>query len=136
SKVLAAAGDDGTVRLWDVESGKEIRRLQGVIGAVFSITISKDGKKLAVGCEDGSVTLWDPGTGKQIFALQPVVHTKEPDTSYGNSVAFSPDGRLVISGATGVAWDTATGKEVYTLQDHRRWFRSSITFSPDGKTLA
>jgi hypothetical protein len=54
------------------------------------------------------------------------------------SVAFSPDGRLLASGSwdnTVKLWDVATGREVRTLRGHTDWVRS-VAFSPDGRLLA
>jgi WD40 repeat protein len=55
-----------------------------------------------------------------------------------NSVAFSPDGRLLASGGDDGAvslWDSATGEALRSLQGHTDWVRS-VAFSPDGRLLA
>jgi parallel beta-helix repeat protein len=59
-------------------------------------------------------------------------------TSYVNSVAFSPDGRLLASGSlddTIKLWEVASGREVRTLSGHTSWV-NSVAFSPDGRLLA
>src|SRR5262249_43816266 len=77
-----------------------------------------------------SVRLWDVATGKERNALKG--HTR-----CVSSVAFSPDGQVLASGATDGTiklWDVARGKELATLKGHIKQILS-LAFSPDGKTL-
>jgi RNA polymerase sigma factor (sigma-70 family) len=90
-KLVAVAGED-TVRLWDVASGKEIRRLLAHNKGVTSVAFSPDGRSLVSAGEDRTVRLWELATGKEIAVLKG--HT---DTV--NSVAFSPDGSLLATGS-------------------------------------
>ena len=64
-QLLAAAGD-GTVRLWDPSTGKQLRTLQGHTGRVTGVcAVSVDGRPLLVSTgNDGTVRLWDPGIGR------------------------------------------------------------------------
>ena len=92
-KTLATGGDDGTVRLWDLASHRQIGSpLTGHSGAVYSVAFSPDGKTLASGSADGTVRLWDLATHRQIGS---------PLTGHSGvvySVAFSPDGKTLASG--------------------------------------
>ena len=84
---------------------------------------------------DGMVKLWDSATGKELFTL------KRKDEGV-NSVAFSPDGRLLASGEehTVKIWDSVTGKELFSLTGHTarnsRLPSRSVAFSPDSQRLA
>jgi serine/threonine protein kinase len=66
------------------------------------------------------------------------IHTLQGHSNSVNSVAFSPDGKILASGSydkTIKLWDVGTGREIYTLQGHSSYV-NSIAFSPDGKILA
>ena len=130
--VLATGHDDGSVRLWDVPTGKELRALSHfATDRVSSVAWSPDGRQLASGSEHKLVRLWDTVTGQLVRTL--------PDHSRGVlSVAWSPDGRQLASGSgdkTVRLWEVATGKLVRVLSGHtERVF--SVAFSPDGRQLA
>jgi WD40 repeat protein len=61
-KLLASGGDDHTVRLWDVATGKELRKFTGHEGTVQALAFSADGKRLATASEDTTVLIWDVAT--------------------------------------------------------------------------
>ncbi len=67
-KLLASAGADGTVRLWNGASGAAIRSL-AVGSVVYATAVSPDGKRLASGSFDGQVRLWDVEGGRQLASL-------------------------------------------------------------------
>jgi WD40 repeat protein len=58
-KLLASAGDDCLIRVWDPATGKELRRLRGHQNRVSCITFSRDGKLLVTGGDDGTPLVWD-----------------------------------------------------------------------------
>src|SRR5262249_52316100 len=57
--VASAGADDGTVRLWNLLSGKEVGRLAAHRGSVETIAFSSDGRMLVSGGEDGTAHIWD-----------------------------------------------------------------------------
>jgi WD40 repeat protein len=58
-RYLATASADGTARLWDVQSGQELRRYVGHEKGVENVTFSLDGKLIATVSDDGTARLWD-----------------------------------------------------------------------------
>ena len=125
-------GDEfGTVRLWDLETGQNIRTLDGHPSDVRSVAFSRDGGTLAIASGYSSLSLWDAATGTQKRQLGGY-------TGSVSSVAFSPDGRTVARGSwdsTIRLWDAVTGTHKYTLEGHTERIRS-IAFSPNSRTLA
>ena len=131
-KILASGGEDTTIKLWDVETGQELRTLKGHTAPIRSVTFSPDGKTIASGSRgsDANFKLWNIETGKEIRTLEG--HTRDVD-----SIAFTPNGKIIASGSwdgTIKLWNSVTGEVLKTLSQGN--FVYSIAFSPDGKTLA
>ena len=87
---------------------------------------------------NASITEWDISSTHQTGEnTKPNAMTLDGHTGEVWSVAFSPDGAILASGAEdGIKlWDVATRREIATLEGHTD-FVHSVTFSPDGKTLA
>jgi WD40 repeat protein len=130
-KLLATAGQDHTVRLWDPATGWARAVLRGHNRDVNWATFSPDGATLATAGDDGAVKLWDLSTGresKQILkAAGPVI-----------GVAFSPDGKVLAAGLSDGTvrwWDFPSGRERPGFRAHEGRIEF-VTFSPDGRTLA
>ena len=94
---LASAGDDATVRLWDVASGTHRRVLTGHTSWVGSVAFSPDGQTLASGAGywDRTLQLWDIATGEP--KADPIQFASAVD-----AIAFSPDGHLLASVNDGI----------------------------------
>jgi WD40 repeat protein len=130
-KTLASGSVDKTIKLWSLETGKEIRTLKGHDSSVSSVSFSPDGKTLASGSVDKTIKLWNLETGKEIRTLK-------GHDNFVLSVSFSPDGKTLASGSvdkTIKLWNLETGTEIRTLKGHDNSV-ISVSFSPDGKTLA
>jgi RNA polymerase sigma factor (sigma-70 family) len=124
-KTLATVDEPIGVRLWDVATGKQTKRLDGLLGkVVYGLVFSPDSKTLFVRTEQSS--LWDVTTGQMIH---------ESEEKEEEPLAFSPDGKTVARvGAEGIRLlDVATEKELLRLP--KQGF-STAALSPDGKTLA
>jgi WD40 repeat protein len=117
--IVSSSYDDKTIRLWDVQSGREIRRLDftGTQPAgVIHVAFSPSGRYvLGAGLENKIYLIWDVQTGLQIRRFRPNIE------GIAVSAAFSPDRHhLVAAGGdfrTIVAWDLESGKEISRSQD-------------------
>ncbi|MEU0068290.1 protein kinase [Streptomyces sp. NPDC006332] len=124
-------GEGGTVRVWDLATGRCLRTLQGH-ERTDAVALSPDGRLVASGGPDGSVLVWEVATGRQLHRL--AAHTANVE-----SVALSPDGRLLVSASPDGAvlvWETGTGHLARTLQEGRHHrsvgFGGAVAVSPDG----
>jgi WD40 repeat protein len=127
-KRALSGSEDKTLRLWEVQSGKELRRFEAG-GRSDAIAISPDGHMALSGGIDGFVRLWDMESGKEIRRFK-------GHKGAVTSVAFSPDGRHALSGGIGDAvrlWDVETGKELRRLEHKHTIDR--VSFSPKGDRL-
>lgn len=84
-------GIDNTLRLWDIEIGREIQRFEGHEGAVHSVSFCPDGKYTLSESSDGTLRLWDVATGSD------EVRCFKGHEGQVSSLCFSPDGRYALS---------------------------------------
>jgi transcriptional regulator with XRE-family HTH domain len=130
-QILAIGNADGTVRVWDVATHRQIAALTRPAGTVTSVAFSPHGQILATGNADGSVRVWDVATHRQITALT-------GPAGAVNSVAFSPDAATLASGngdGSVRVWDVATRRQITALT-RPAGAVTSVAFSPHGQTLA
>jgi WD40 repeat protein/transcriptional regulator with XRE-family HTH domain len=136
-KLLASAGGDGTVRLWNPATGRPVGApLHASAQAnAYGVAFSPSGKLLASAGGDGTVRLWNTATGRPVGAP---LHASAQAGVIG--VAFSPDGKLLASaGGDGTVrlWNTATHRPVGApLHASARYGVYGVAFSPSGKLLA
>ena len=137
-----ASADAGVVKVWDAESGKQLRSIKvtGNMSPLSRIYFSPDGSRLAVGDAEDTiessrepgwihdlahpVQVWDTATGKELAVI-----TTKDDTH--NCICFSSDGKRIALGYR--VWDVESGKE---LISYNRTGDPIGCFSPDGKRFA
>lgn len=94
SQLLVSGSGDGTIRLWDLETGSSSKTLADHTDVVYSLSISPNGQTLASGSGDGTIKLWQlDGT-----LLQTISSSSGPPRAI-MSVAFSPNSSLLASGS-------------------------------------
>lgn len=127
-QLLISGSEDSTIKVWELNTGQEIRTLTGHSNFVNSIAISPDGRFLAsVG--SNIIKLWELSTGQE-------VHTLSGHSALIHSVTFSPDGQMLASGANDTTiklWNPNTGEEIRTLSGTN--LIEAVSFSPDGQFL-
>jgi WD40 repeat protein len=140
-RTLASGSGDRAVKLWEPATGKERATLKGHRYAVLGLSFSPDGRLLASASADRTVRLWDLASRQETACFRGA----GVKCSW-KGVTFSPDGKLLAAGSEGwfwnsgegsgvTVWDVASGKEIASLDVARQkiW---SVSFSPDGRTLA
>jgi WD40 repeat protein len=131
-KFLASGGYDNRIRLWDPDTGKELRTLEGHKSYVNCIALSADGKWLASGSQDHDLRIWEVDTGK-------VWRRFRGHNAPIERLALSPNGKVLASSCqagTLRLWDTDTGKEIRSLPIDAGARVLAMTFTPDSKHFA
>lgn len=132
NKELITSGDsanDGSIKIWNMETGELLRTLKGHSQYPHSLTISKDGKIIVSGSMDKTIKVWNLQTGKLLRTLK--------HSSSVSSVAISNDGQTIVTGAydkTIKVWNVETGELLRTLKGHSDTVMS-VAMSKDGKTI-
>ena len=128
---VASGSWDGTVKVWDANSGELIADCRGHTFVVDSVSYSPDGQRVASGSRDGTVKVWDANSGELIADCRG--HT---DQVY--IVSYSPDGQRVASGScdhTVKVWDANSGELIADCHGHTGRVYS-VSYSRDGQRVA
>jgi eukaryotic-like serine/threonine-protein kinase len=137
-RTFATAGDDGSVKIWDLASKKELLVLKGHSSGVHVVRFSPAGNLVATGGWDRTVRLWETSTGRQLAALT-------GHSSAVMSLSFSSDGNRLVSaqnasyptgpGSRGepltIVWDVTARRELERLKD----MTDEVLFVPGTYTL-
>lgn len=134
--ILAWSTKDDSIGLWDVEAGREIRRLAPGKIRPSALAFSPDGRTLAIAALEtkvfhpNSIAIWDIEGDKVVSELKG--HGRWPE-----EVAFSPDGSELGSIGTGdslIVWNLKTLQPVHRIV-HATWMPSSLSFAPGRTTV-
>jgi WD40 repeat protein/uncharacterized caspase-like protein len=122
---------NNAIKLWEVATGKQVRRIKSTASVVNSVAFSHDGKLLAGGSSSDGLNLWNVTTGQQLGVLKDYVGGV-------NSVAFSPDGKFLYGSCDDYAlrqWDVASGRVAGQFAGNSYWV-NAVALSPDGRIIA
>jgi WD40 repeat protein/serine/threonine protein kinase len=132
---LASLGADRQIKVWDPATGRELQTFPDAEG-FYGLAFSPNGQLLAATSQSRTVRVWNLATGTEVMTLRGHKEFVKP-------VVFSPDGRLLATGAGDLArnepgevkvWDGVTGRELRSLPGHTLPV-FALAFSPDGRRL-
>ena len=148
-----AVSRGAVIQLYNVETGEELRPIEGKGNGFIGLLFSPDGKTLAGRTADGTLHLWATDTGKEIRQVAPSPRPRNDGIAFvlggggdanAPGMAFTPDSKVLAAAATDYIkdgethsvkfWDVATGKE--TLQIKAAGNVGAVAVAPDGQLVA
>ncbi len=139
---VASGSLDGTVRLWDAQTGAAVETLEGYASNVSGLAISPGGNIFVAPGFDISnsshnwareIQVWDTGTGQIVHSLDGMYERSNID------LALSADGKTLVSSTDAndfvLVWDETTGQPLRETSD-LGYYAQSLALSPDGHKIA
>ena len=132
SRILGATLDGGSLKFWNVASGREIEMIRGDTHLVHSAVFSPHDGLLAVYYQDGKVSVWDTNHATEVTSFSAAA---APDVHQADHITFSSDGNLIAMTRDDsiILFDVRREKIIATLQGQPG---SRLAFTQDSKSLA
>ena len=127
---LVTAPSDGSVRIWDLANGIQIRRIRDLSGTARALGVNAN-ETLAAAARGDTVKVWNLFSGQR-------VHELRGDGGEVTAIAFGADPDILLTGesdGTIIQWDLASGRQVRRFSGHDVEIRA-IVISADGDTMA
>jgi WD40 repeat protein/nucleoside phosphorylase/energy-coupling factor transporter ATP-binding protein EcfA2 len=118
-RLLVSGDSSGELRVWNIDSGEEVRRLPSHSGLVSALCVAPSGKRFATTSWDQTVHIWNV---ERVLAPQPLSHNQQVTT-----LAFFPDESRIVSGSqdnTLIMWDATDGRPLARFEGHGHWVSS------------
>ena len=130
-KHVLSGGEEGKIRRWRVEDGKEVGTPMDAGSTVWNIAVPRDGKWVVSGSKAGLVTVWNAESHSKVTEWK--AHNDEV-----NAVDVSPDGTRIATGSedkTVCVWFLSTGQRLLGPLEHDNKL-AGAKFSPNGRLIA
>ncbi|NER05345.1 MAG: WD40 repeat domain-containing protein, partial [Okeania sp. SIO3C4] len=127
-QVISGSFDD-TIKVWKIETGKEINTLKVDSGLVNAVAVTRDGNQVISVLGDKTIQVWSIKTGE--------INTLKVDNGLVNAIAVTPDGNQVVFGLddnTIKVWSIEVEEVTHTLRSHSDQV-STLAVTPDGKQV-
>lgn len=136
-KILASASGDRTVKLWTVATGKRVETFSQPLKEQYALSWSPDGKRLAAGGADNRIRVWEI-SASAAETTNPLLVSKFAHEGAILNIAFSPDGKTILSAADDLTLKSWDAKEVTEklLFEKQPDITPGIAFMADGKRIA
>jgi WD40 repeat protein len=129
-ETVVSGSQDGTVKLWNTDTGKVIKKWMGHTERVESVCWSPDGERVVSRSEDDTFRVWDVKSGETIIGP---INAKN---AHRGRVCYSPDATMIaINGRNLTIWDANTGQLLKTFFLGRSRIAGYLGWTSDGKTL-
>lgn len=135
-KILLSAGNDNTVRVWDVATCRLLKTLRGHAGRVQACVFAPDRGWVLSGSHDHLAKIWNIAGYEEVRVFQGLVLEGHRDAILGAD--FSPDGSRIVSASrdrSAKLWDAHTGKPLRQFKEGHDFLATRAVFLPDGKRL-
>lgn len=129
-RLIAVAGEDKTIGLWDVRTGKSVHRFQGHADGVLAVAFTSDGDWMVSGGRDSNICVWEMRSGQ-------LARTVPGHNFHVSGVALRRDNRLLATSSwdhTIKLWDMESGEMRLNIESEGVRF-TSVRFLPDGARL-
>ena len=129
SRQAISASADGTLKVWDLQTGQEVHTLTDQGCRVTAVAFTPDGRQVITGSDDGTIKVWDLPTWQE-------VHTIKSHEDEVTAIVITSDGRQVITssyGGTIKVWDMPTWQEVRTITDYEG--ADYVAITSDGRQV-
>jgi WD40 repeat protein len=137
-KIIASAGEDKTVKLWQRETGKLIYSFTGVNDSIQTLAISPNGKSVIVGGFDQRISQWQLESKQYKSSFFARLNAPYSHDGVILQLAFSSDERFIVSASNDKTlriWGYSTGELKRTLNGHEDAV-NSCAISPDNQIIA
>jgi len=135
SDLLALGGWEGTLRVVDLSTNRELHKFSGHKGPVWCVCLTDDGRTLASCAEDKKICLWNVLSGKETRRI--LLKASNGDSLNAYSLAFSSDGKLLAVGGSDYViriFDVMSGAQKTELKGHSGTVRR-VQFVKQDSTL-
>jgi len=133
-RYIVSASSDETIKLWDTNTGKELKSFTGHTSDVNSVCFSSDARYIVSASDDKTIKLWDVKTGK-------LLQTLKGHTDAVKSINLSSDDKYIVSISSGLPtndntvkfWKIQTGELLASLVNMSNTENDWIVYTPEGK---
>ncbi len=135
-RLLASAGYDNVVALWDVGQRRLLKKFRGHAGRVSAARFAPGDERLVSTSLDRQIKVWGIARYEEMKVLGGRSLRGHQDSILG--AAFSPDGKQVVTASrdrTAIAWDADSGKQLRTYDEGHKFLASTARMFPDGKRV-